>query len=997
MDTPENIAEQVKLDLADENAKLVSYTSVKVVRTTGAGGGTTTRESIRMTRQWARITDGLRAHYEDKLRENLYVDNPMADGEIRAGRWRVIRVYSSPLKTDPSQQGVFQTLLYWPAEYGDFGDFCSESTPLNHVDVKIYADSPDLADCAHAFECGHIFQAVNRLDLETGLWHGEMRDDKARRFPSAPGSAVEGWSGSRTEHRKRREARNDTTVPFPTKAALVDALKDGRTIQSDFNINRYALFDWGTVEVFHQMYPPDGEDAAKHIHGSILVRQTTTARVNDTDLPDDDQPEEPGTTTDISFALTADGFFNWTHNLDEAQQFPAKDAPKAEITYGGPLLRVTHREQLNDSSLPNISPGKAGYNTRAQFSINRFGWYDWSTDDEAAHVFPASGPAEITYGGPLLRVTHQEQLNDGALPVIEAADMLPGKNIRAQFSINRFGWYDWSTEREEPQQFPAKDAPKAEITYGGPLLRVTHREQLNDGALPVIEAADMLPGKNIRAQFSINRFGWYDWSTEREEPQPFPTDEPAEVVYGGPLSEITHQERVNDINLPPVAPGEVGHNTRIQFSINRFARYDWSMEDELAKAFPVAGPEEIVYGGPLSSITHQKQVNASSLPQIGVGVTGHNTRAQFNINRFGWYDWSTDDEEAHVFPASGPAEITYGGPLATVKHKKQVNASSLPQIAPGVAGKNTRAQFSINRFGWYDWSTDDEEAHVFPASGPAEITYGGPLSEITHREQVNASSLPQIGVGVTGHNTRAQFNINRFGWYDWSTDDEAAKPASTTWQESSKYEVTVGISFDNHMAMPAHPSATGVGTPIVRVQVGINRFGCLDGTITVTTGVEFSSSSVTLEDSYQQKVTRKWHFNQSSPPSGTTKSLSGGSVKIKTFQPELNRFGLWDYSETETTIHTGAGGVGTYFLYGQPYALRTESATSILYQRYKDKYTHTLRVHETMAAAYDAISGNALSSSVREIAGGVFLSDSVEITPEFISQVALEKGWPLRM
>ena len=859
MDTPENIAEQVKLDLADENAKLVSYTSVKVVRTTGAGGGTTTRESIRMTRQWARITDGLRAHYEDKLRENLYVDNPMADGEIRAGRWRVIRVYSSPLKTDPSQQGVFQTLLYWPAEYGDFGDFCSESTPLNHVDVKIYADSPDLADCAHAFECGHIFQAVNRLDLETGLWHGEMRDDKARRFPSAPGSAVEGWSGSRTEHRKRREARNDTTVPFPTKAALVDALKDGRTIQSDFNINRYALFDWGTVEVFHQMYPPDGEDAAKHIHGSILVRQTTTARVNDTDLPDDDQPEEPGTTTDISFALTADGFFNWTHNLDEAQQFPAKDAPKAEITYGGPLLRVTHREQLND------------------------------------------------------------------------------------------------------------------------------------GALPVIEAADMLPGKNIRAQFSINRFGWYDWSTEREEPQPFPTDEPAEVVYGGPLSEITHQERVNDINLPPVAPGEVGHNTRIQFSINRFARYDWSMEDELAKAFPVAGPEEIVYGGPLSSITHQEQANDDTLPTIARGTAGHNTRAQFNINRFGLYDWSTDDEEAHVFPASGPAEITYGGPLATVKHKEQVNASSLPQIAPGVAGKNTRAQFSINRFGWYDWSTDDEEAHVFPASGPAEITYGGPLSVIMHREQVNASSLPQIGVGVTGHNTRAQFNINRFGWYDWSTDDEAAKPASTTWQESSKYEVTVGISFDNHMAMPAHPSATGVGTPIVRVQVGINRFGCLDGTITVTTGVEFSSSSVTLEDSYQQKVTRKWHFNQSSPPSGTTKSLSGGSVKIKTFQPELNRFGLWDYSETETTIHTGAGGVMTYFLYGQPYALRTESATSILYQRYKDKYTHTLRVHETMAAAYDAISGNALSSSVREIAGGVFLSDSVEITPEFISQVALEK------
>ena len=321
MATAENIAAQVARDLAESNAKLASWVGVKVRR-----DDATTRDSIRFTRFWSKITDGLRAEYETKLRENTYVTDPKADGETRSGRWRVLRVYTGPLKTDPTQQGVYQTLLYWPDGYGDFGDYCAESSPLAHTDVQIYVDSPDLADCEHANDTGHVYQAVNRLDPETGLWNGESRDDIARRFPETPGTASENWSGTRTEHRKNCEARNDTVTPYPTEAALESAVEDGKSIQASFSINRYGRFDWSTVESTPQQYPPEGEDAAQHVHGTILVKETTSARVNAAYLPEDDQPEEAGSATDLSFSLTAEGFFNWTHNLEEAAVFPAESA-----------------------------------------------------------------------------------------------------------------------------------------------------------------------------------------------------------------------------------------------------------------------------------------------------------------------------------------------------------------------------------------------------------------------------------------------------------------------------------------------------------------------------------------------------------------------------------------------------------------------------------------------------------------------------------------------
>ena len=95
----------VARNLAELEAKLVSLTSVKVIR-----DGETVRESMRMVHKWERISDRFRADYEAYLRGQEWLTDPMADQEKRTGRWRVLRVYSSPEKTNPSEQGIYQML-----------------------------------------------------------------------------------------------------------------------------------------------------------------------------------------------------------------------------------------------------------------------------------------------------------------------------------------------------------------------------------------------------------------------------------------------------------------------------------------------------------------------------------------------------------------------------------------------------------------------------------------------------------------------------------------------------------------------------------------------------------------------------------------------------------------------------------------------------------------------------------------------------------------------
>lgn len=266
MSTPENIAAIVERDLADKNAVLAGRTALKVV-VAGSGDEATTKDSIRLTRQWTRITNHLRLHYEAKLRESLYVTDPVADGETHSGRWRVLRVYTGPLKTNPQQQGVFQTLLYWPEDYGDFGEYCAESSPLFHEDATVFLDSPDRVSADHANTPGTIVSAVNRYDPETGLYSGELRENQSRPFPldtMASGKTADDGSTNIDRGLGFRQAEiraeNQSAPPFRTAEELDAylATHPNALVESDFNITRWGEFDWIVRRTDPILYPMDG-------------------------------------------------------------------------------------------------------------------------------------------------------------------------------------------------------------------------------------------------------------------------------------------------------------------------------------------------------------------------------------------------------------------------------------------------------------------------------------------------------------------------------------------------------------------------------------------------------------------------------------------------------------------------------------------------------------------------------------------------------------------
>ena len=144
--TAENRAARAARNLAERNAKLVSFNAIKVIKTSDGS----TREVMRMTRRWPRIDDKNRVALETYLRANTYITSPMADGEKRAGRWRSVRVFSSPLKTAEAEQGIYQILVYWPENYGEFGDFAAAA--LSSTISASVSHAPHALHCPCHFE-----------------------------------------------------------------------------------------------------------------------------------------------------------------------------------------------------------------------------------------------------------------------------------------------------------------------------------------------------------------------------------------------------------------------------------------------------------------------------------------------------------------------------------------------------------------------------------------------------------------------------------------------------------------------------------------------------------------------------------------------------------------------------------------------------------------------------------------------------------------------------
>lgn len=226
--TPEQLAKARAL-LAEDSAILVQKQTVAYAAGARDAAG---RRRQKIVRQWPKISDGDRALCDAYLREYASADNaapgrivhgPKADRETYAGDWRMTRTDLSRLKTDPREQGVYQTLVF-PADASDGpdGGWHSEETHLNHAHTEVSTgDAPAELDCAVPPPRTRL--SVNaRLDRETGEWESEKRTDMARgkRWTYTDGDALATTTHTREEH---ADAPPSVPAPVPGKIVRADA------------------------------------------------------------------------------------------------------------------------------------------------------------------------------------------------------------------------------------------------------------------------------------------------------------------------------------------------------------------------------------------------------------------------------------------------------------------------------------------------------------------------------------------------------------------------------------------------------------------------------------------------------------------------------------------------------------------------------------------------------------------------------------------------------
>lgn len=942
--TAENILARAKRLLAEENAKLVEWRSVKIARTPSS----TPIPSIRMIRKWERIDDLIRHDLENYLNTytsvsnndaaSLYVTDPWADGEVRAGRWRMVKVWSSPVKTNPEEQGIYQMLMYWPVGYEDFGDFCAEASPLHHEDVTVFYQSPVLADAAHSNDVGHIIRAINSLDGETGLWNGEYRDDEARYY-----GIVTGYSGNAMERREHKEARNDT-VPHPTSAELDALIADGKSVEASFSINQYGRIDWQTTEAAPEEFPAaGGEGTATHVHGTIMLKETVEEKINDDALPEDNQPTEPGFTTDLNFSITKEGRFNWTAIERESQEYPAGGAGLVTWSYG-----------------PHFKEKKTtGKNTDAP---------------------PIAA-------------------DPGTYPV--------GSITRTDFGINVDGLLDWSVVVESG----IESAEKTGIA-GGPLNTITKTERLNSISVPTVGPGTA--GIINSLDFRINQYGLIDWSKIEDAATPFG---PIETNYGGVVVSVLRQEYRNASAPDDPGAGGAGEITSEDFSINQYGLFDKAVSVESAHK---VGPVDIEFGSVLAVNTHAEAINDTSPNDVGAGTQGIITSASFSINRFGLYDWSTDTDEAQMWPAGGGTQDwKTGGYFEQAQHKQAMNQTALPA---GIDDEPDRGHiigldFNVNRYGLFDWtSTDRSFENVADAnSEQADIQFDDHRVSRTETRKYNETALPSnfvAGSGNRGTIQRLDWRLNEYGYYDYTLTvlqqiTDFIEHITAT-EFTRKVHEIVFIGWDTIPDISDAATECGVSDTthsLFSINYSYNEFGLYDGTITVREPIKnVSGDEITTDDNEDIERTMQEHFNVETAPTGATSAEATDGITHTTYdRVTINEYGLYDYVEVNTTYRSPLGSLTTevsYRLCGKK-GMRTSTwsvdpdtgETLVAMQATQDVELHYMKVFAGAAAAAAYINQNDVAGSdnmqsgsgISDIGHGLWLAHKVINTTDDVA------------
>lgn len=984
---------RVRRLLDEDKCRLASVEAVVFV-----GGGTLGQiETVKMTRYWPEIKDEERVVAEDYLRERtsaknttatLYVTDPKADKEIRAGRWRRLAVYTSKLRTREADQGVYETLVYWPEEYGDFGSWCAEASPLHHEDVLMSMLAEEPYTAAHDNTPGQVVTARNTLDLLTGAWSGELRTDFAREYPPA-GTDVETWSGSNTEETQTRERVNTDEAPYPTVSALRTALGDGgKTIRSSLSINRYARLDTSESITEEKEYPPNGFDAVTHVHGTVLVKETATARTGSSALPSaNDQPSEAGIQTDISFSITATGRLNWTHRKQEEARYPAEDTLYS--VHGSPLLTETDElvEQMDPAELvADISADAVeGKTIQRGLNINSRGRLGVRKTTRESKRYPEIGTIKSIHGAVLSEETDERAENVRSAEWTQTEDLtgevVAGKQVSRAFSINPDGTLSVSKSTREAKKWPASDNAtwKSGTVYGVE----TGTRRINDVALPALFSASPSAGHRISAQFSVSVDGAIDWThIDREDVAS------AEVVshYGSLLATETATEKVNDTAAPDPGAGAVGVRNDVGFSITDTGRINWTKRVRTA----VESAEKKAFSGSkYYEDESTRRVNSSDVP---TGFATH-TKTQgvvvsrsFSIDATdGTINWG---EDKRTFEASAEVSAVSGSAHETETVARAINQTALPEASTlaYAVGHIRGISFSLDQNGLIDYTRQDR------AGTEWSTTWTGGDHRTTRVEvrAGNQTALPSNftpGSGNRGTIITLSWEFTAFGLFNYVQVTLTAVPGMQSVLREEYLSNTYTLRFWNQSAIPAKTAITGATLTdydIESVSFTFTDFGTFDGELRVEVpNMNLSTDEIEEEDNSARWQSVQYYFNTEEEQEAKEEEATNGT-KVTRVEPRVNRFGLLDQVVTRTIYMSPLGipidNSHIWYEVGESRAEHMASGDSFVWVVSTIHYHHKQMVFRTAAEAVSHIAGGSKGSSWGSAGPGMYLADRVQKT-----------------
>lgn len=677
--TPEQLAKARAL-LAEDSAILVQKQTVAYAAGAQDAAG---RRRQKIVRQWPKISDGDRALCDAYLREYASADNdapgrivhgPKADRETYAGDWRMTRTDLSRLKTDPREQGVYQTLVF-PADASDGPDgaFPSEETHLNHVhSVVSTGDAPAELDCAVPPPRTRL--SVNaRLDRETGEWESEKRTDMARgkRWTYTDGDAL-----ATTTHTREEHADAPPSVPAPTP---------GKIVRADADFGEYGTYRTRVDET----------TAHEKSTGPYTASQTALQSTTEESVRNAPKAPSAGDNEAVSAHINEFGLVDF--NKRKTTPKPAEAQAEASEWTEKTTSLAYQNADAEKSAIPGVADDHAIV-PGATAHRNEFGKVDGSVT-VTVPIERQSGPHTVEQTA-LRKVESTFHFNKASVPPATSSG---GTATTYNPRVNRFGLIDYEERKTSPGT-QGTNAWKRIYQAEWWTEHVYTMEFRNWTDIPKIAdfgARDPLADKGVLSNHNVNYNDLDLFDGHLVLTVPVAQEGPEVVIEDGDQRKITAQDFFNQEQQPPADTSAPGSVTTYNARQNRFGLWDYEKRTVTFK--PKDGAEYTSEAAFFGTTTVQQQLNQAA-PANATDQTGAIQSVHNRLNEAGGYDTETRTERAAA--KSTDKIVVENTPERKVTVQHFHNQATKPPDASHSPGNRTAtliAGANLNRFGLWDW------------------------------------------------------------------------------------------------------------------------------------------------------------------------------------------------------------------------------------------------------------------------------------------------------